>query len=86
MDCFNEILEEIFNVKRNTKFVFDDFFLRHSVPDSEKFELYRKLMTSLSGYVELEEGYGTEGFVEIISKYKNTTVGFPYMLPHLKLK
>lgn len=86
MDCFEEILEEIFNIRRNTKFIFDDFFLRHSVPENEKFDLYRKLMISLSGYVELQEGYGAEGFVEIISKYKNTTVGLPYMVPHIKLK
>lgn len=86
MDCFNIILEEIFNVKRNTKFVFDDFFLRHSVPESEKFSLYRRLMIPLKGYVELQEGYESNGFVEIISRYKNSTVGFPYMLPHLKIK
>lgn len=86
MEFFDKILDEIINIKPNTKFVFDDYFLKYSIPESEKFSLYRQLMFMLTGYVELKEGYESNGFVEIISKYKNSMVGLPYTLPHLKIK
>jgi hypothetical protein len=86
MDNFDQILDEIYNIKRNTKFVFDDIFLRYSIPESEKFSLYSRLMAMLSGYVEIQAGYESNGFAEIMSRYKNSMVGLPYTLPHRKIR
>lgn len=73
-DKVEQISKEIWELKPKSKIDFNEYFKKYEVAEQNKFECYNAIMNNLRGWISVEK------------KYKNSVVGLPFNIPHVKNK